>query len=321
MRTSHKKMKRIFQPVVLLAALAIAAAGARAQTIVTVTGTITDSNNVPYSNGQVTININPPGVTSPFITATGAPILFPILTSTNSIGFFTVQLLTNASITPGGTQYTFRICTPVVPPPVGTGNSCFTPAPVTISANVDLSTTFNPVAPKLTNLGNIVFSGPQSNLILTGAGSNNTVDLLNFQGPAAAITGTGAAATYYTFTLGANVLAANKCLLITSATQHTTGTTSAQMTLSFGGTSTTNMGDDATSAVFPTISVYQICNNGSTSSQSIVSVQYRGNAGTTFARLDTAAIATTSAVTINLQFNVAATDAVKPGILTAKLLQ
>lgn len=299
-------MSHIVKSVVLLVALALAAAGARAQTIATVTGTIADPSGIPYSSGQVTININPPGVTSPVITATGQPILFPILASTNAAGFFSVQLLTNASISPAATQYTFRICAPTIPPPLGTGNSCFTPAAVTISGNVDLSTTFNPVAPKLVNA--------------VGAISQA---ILNFQGPLAATVGTGAAKTYYTFTLQPGTLTANQCLRLTTAEGHSTGTTSAQMSLSFGGTNTTSMGDDQTAtgvagSTGVTEIVYEICNNGSITAQVIKSKLTRGQAGTVFTRFDTAAVNEASAVVINLQFNVAATDQITPELLTVE---
>jgi len=298
-------MKTIFRALALLGLLSIAA-GVRAQTIATMTGTIVDPVGIPYANGQVTINIAPPGVTSPFITATNAVILFPILTSTNAAGSFSVQLLTNASISPGGTQYTFRICAAApIPPPLGTGNSCFTPAPVTITASGDLSATFNPSAPALANS----FFTPGSSF-------------LNFQGPAAAITGTGAAATFYTFTLAANALPINRCLRITSVTQHPTGTTSALLSISFGGTSNTSLGDDPiVNLNSQTKMVYEICNNGSTSAQTITSTQVRGNAGTAFGRFDTAAVNTANPVIINLQFNVAATDQVKPSMLLIELIK
>jgi hypothetical protein len=300
-------VNRILKSVVLLAALALAAAGARAQTITAVTGTIADPNGIPYANGQVTITIAPPGVTSPFITATNSPILFPITASTNASGFFSVQLVANASITPAATQYTFRICAPVIPPPLGTGISCFTPGPVTIAgASQDLSTTFNPVMPKLLNA--------------VGAFSQQ---ILNFQGTLAATVGTGAAKTYYTFTLQPGTLTANQCLRITTAEGHSTGAATAQMTLSFGGTNTTNVGDDPTAtgvagSTGVTDMVYEICNNGSTSSQVIKTRITRGQAGTVFTRFDTAAVSEASPVVINLQFNVAATDQITPELFIAE---
>ena len=143
-------LKRCLAFFVLLFAIA---AVARAQTITTVTGTITDPNSIPYAGAQVLVNINPPGVTSPAITATGQPILFPITAQTNANGAFSMQLVANASITPGGTQYTFRICTPAIAPPFGTGISCIPNVTLTIAgASQDISVAENAVAPALANI-------------------------------------------------------------------------------------------------------------------------------------------------------------------------
>ncbi len=60
-----------------------------------------------------------------------------------------------------------------------------------------------------------------------------------YQGPASAVTGTGAAATYYTCSLPAGVMGAGQGIIITVVAKHTTGTVAVSYTLSFGGTSTT----------------------------------------------------------------------------------
>jgi hypothetical protein len=167
-------MKALFRALAFLLLLSIAA-GVRAQTVTTVTGTIVDPSGIPYANGQVTINIAPPGVTSPFITATNAPILFPIPASTNGSGFFSVPLIANGSISPGGTQYTFRICTTPVPPPLGTGNSCVTSNPITIAgASQDISAAVNPLAPAIVSAA---LAPPKPTVLLkkgTGAGNYTT---------------------------------------------------------------------------------------------------------------------------------------------------
>ncbi len=59
-----------------------------------------------------------------------------------------------------------------------------------------------------------------------------------YQGPASAVTGTGAATVYYTCTLPAGVMGAGQGI-ITVMAKHTTGTAAVSYTLSFGGTSTT----------------------------------------------------------------------------------
>lgn len=160
-----------------------------------------------------------------------------------------------------------------------------------------------------------------TNKSTTGASNGNNITLLNYQGPLSPVTGTGSAATYYTYSLPANTLATGKCLRIEISSKHSTGSSSASMTLSFGGTSTTGMGDDITSTSAISMMVYKVCNNGGTSVQTMDSKVERGLAGTVFRRFDTAAVNTTSGVTINAQFNVANTDAITPETLTIELVQ
>jgi hypothetical protein len=62
-------------------------------------------------------------------------------------------------------------------------------------------------------------------------------------------------------------------------------------------------------------------NAGSTSAQTISTLGQDSNAGTNSIKLDTAAVSTASAVTINLQFNVAATDAITPEMFLVELKQ
>ena len=67
---------------------------------------------------------------------------------------------------------------------------------------------------------------------------------------------------------------------------------------------------------------YIIMNNsGSTSAQTISTLGQDSNAGSNSIKLDTAAVSTASAVTINLQFNVAATDAITPEMFLVELKQ
>lgn len=125
-----------------------------AQTITTVSGTIVDPSGLPYAGGQLTATVVPPnGGVSPFVTATGAPLIAPTVTNLNLNGSFSVGLVANASITPASTHYTFRLCAPFVQPPLGSGTqSCFTITGVTIAgATQDLTTTLKAAAPALTN--------------------------------------------------------------------------------------------------------------------------------------------------------------------------
>ena len=142
-----------------------------------------------------------------------------------------------------------------------------------------------------------------------------------YQGPASPVTGTGAAATYYTCTLPAGVMGAGQGIIITVLAKHTTGTAAVTYTLSFGGTSTTAVAPSGAANQLER-NTYVIMNNpGSTSAQSISTLGQDSNGGTNSIKLDTAAVSTASAVTINLQFNVASTDAITPEMFLVELKQ
>jgi len=142
-----------------------------------------------------------------------------------------------------------------------------------------------------------------------------------YQGPASAITGTGAAATYYTCTLPAGVMGAGQGIIITVLAKHTTGTAAVSYTLSFGGTSTTAVAPTGAANQLERITYLVMNNSGSTSAQTISTVGQDSNAGNNSIKLDTSAVSTASAVTINLQFNVAATDAITPEMFLVELKQ
>jgi hypothetical protein len=142
-----------------------------------------------------------------------------------------------------------------------------------------------------------------------------------YQGPVSAVTGTGAAATYYTCTLPAGVMGAGQGIIITVVAKHTTGTAAISYTLSFGGTSTTAALPGGAANQLEHITYLIMNNPGSTSAQTISTVGQDSNGGTNSIKLDTAAVNTGSAVTINLQFNVAATDAITPEMFLVELKQ
>ncbi len=142
-----------------------------------------------------------------------------------------------------------------------------------------------------------------------------------YQGPASAVTGTGAAATYFTCTLPAGVMGAGQGIIITSLAKHTTGTAAVTYTLSFGGTSTTATVPAGAANQLERVTYLIMNNPGSTSAQTISTVGQDSNGGSNSIKLDTAAVSTASAVTINLQFNVAATDAITPEMFLVELKQ
>jgi len=143
-----KNKLRIFL-LLALCALCLWGSPAFAQTITTVTGTALDPNGIPYANAPVNITLNPvAGSVSPYVTATNTPVIMPTSVTTNSSGVFSVPLVAAASITPSGTTYNFRVCTPTVPPPLGSGASCVTLSSVTIAgASQDLTSSFNAIPP------------------------------------------------------------------------------------------------------------------------------------------------------------------------------
>ena len=142
-----------------------------------------------------------------------------------------------------------------------------------------------------------------------------------YQSPATAVTGTGAATTYYTCTVPAGVMGAGQGLIVTVVAKHTTGTATVNYTLSFGGTSTTAIPQVGAANQLEKLTYVIMNNAGSTSAQTISALGQDSNAGTNSQKLDTAAVNTASAVTINLQFNVAATDAITPEMFLVELKQ
>jgi hypothetical protein len=142
-----------------------------------------------------------------------------------------------------------------------------------------------------------------------------------YQGPASAITGTGAAATYFTCTLPAGVMGAGQGIIITAVAQHTTGTANVNYTLSFGGTSTTAAAPSGAANQIEKLTYIIMNNPGSTSAQTISTVGQDSNAGSNSIKLNTAAVNTASGVTINMQFNVASTDAITPEMFLVELKQ
>jgi hypothetical protein len=110
-------------------------------------------------------------------------------------------------------------------------------------------------------------------------------------------------------------------IIITALAKHTTGTAAVTYTLSFGGTSTTTVAPAGAANQLERITYLIMNNPGSTSAQTISTLGQDSNAGSNSIKLDTSAVNTASAVTINLQFNVAATDAVTPEMFLVELKQ
>lgn len=130
---------------------------ASAQNFTTVTGTITDTNGLPYSNASVTAEIQPAG-TNPAVpppcagqSSTNCGISGLQRSTADVNGTFSMTLASNAAIIPGGTQWKFTVTiTPGIPPPAGTGSqSCF--ATLTISGASQSVTSSFSACPRLSN--------------------------------------------------------------------------------------------------------------------------------------------------------------------------
>ena len=154
----------------------------------------------------------------------------------------------------------------------------------------------------------------------TGASSGNNVTLLNSQGPASPITGNGAYQTFYTYSLPALVMAAGKGIRITAIATHTTGTTGQAYQISFGGTAV-SAGTIAAAASSRIRIVVEIFNNPGVTNAQVIDIIGQDSSGLHGIDNANAAIDTTAAVTINLQFNVANTDAITPRYFFVELIQ
>jgi hypothetical protein len=115
----------------------------------TVSGTVTDPNAVAYSYGTITATL----VTSASPTLNGfayTPPTQPVGLST--AGSFLMQLADNTVLQPGGTKWTFQVCSALgtVLPAGGNGPICFTTAPLTISgASQDITGALVALAPAI----------------------------------------------------------------------------------------------------------------------------------------------------------------------------
>jgi len=159
-----------------------------------------------------------------------------------------------------------------------------------------------------------------NSLNLTAAGAGDTVTLLNQQGPAAAITGTGADVNVFTYTMPGNTMAAGKGIRVWVAWQHTSGNATVTYTMKFGG-GVFNVISDAGTGFAQTR--YDIFNNPGVQNAQIclIAIQTSGTTINGPGAVTSSAIDTTAAVTISFTFNVANTDQVTPKFWVVELIQ
>jgi hypothetical protein len=166
-----KPIRAACRTLLLFFALLCASSSALAQNITTVTGTVADPNGLPYSNGSIQVQLIPIGTTPSIPPPCNGQSANPCQVATfysgtlDVNGSFTMNLASNAALTPGGTQWQFTVNqTPGVPPPIGFGPQSFS-IPITISgATQNVSATLSAVAPMLARV-NSSSGGPAPSVI------------------------------------------------------------------------------------------------------------------------------------------------------------
>jgi hypothetical protein len=159
-----------------------------------------------------------------------------------------------------------------------------------------------------------------TNKTLQGAGSGNSVTLLNVQGPIAALVGNSADQTVYTFTIPANTVQAGKGIRIKMVGFHSTGTAATNYKIIIGATTTATVSTSSGNSENWTMSLYNAA--GVQNSQfyeatmadgigSVSNVNTFGTAAENFA----------NAVTVRFTFNVANTDQYTGRLFSIELIQ
>lgn len=169
-------MRRSF--LILIALLALPFAVQAQFTIVT--GTVSDTNSLPYACGTISAQLIVPGGTAPTLNGGGfttqtSPVQLgcPTIGGSGPIGNFTMRLADNNVISPAGTQWRFTVNASGVLPPLGTGPQACT-ATVTITGGSQSLTTNFSACPALTNLGTATGIGVGGGSVSTFSSGNLT---------------------------------------------------------------------------------------------------------------------------------------------------
>jgi len=154
---------------VIFVFVALAGSAALAQ-FTTVTGTITDPNSVPYSNGNITAQLVTTGTTP---TLNGLPFSMSGSSGLDVNGKFTMRLADNTQIVPGGLQWKFTVTCGggCVPPAGGTGPQQFSVSITISGVSQDISATLSAAAPALTRVSG-GGANPPFNTVTAGANPN-----------------------------------------------------------------------------------------------------------------------------------------------------
>lgn len=145
-------------------------------------------------------------------------------------------------------------------------------------------------------------------------------NLLNQQGPLAAITGTGADATLYTYTIPANTVRAGQGIRVTAYWSHSTGTANVIYKLKLGTASLTiaTINDFASGSSV----VAEIFNNAAVQNAQNWGASYilGGSPAVAAVQLNTSSENLANADTVSLTFSVANTDQVTPKSFLVELI-
>lgn len=141
----------------LLAALCLIPFSAGAQNITTVTATIVDPNGLPYSGAAISAQLLPSGVTPTIPPPCNGQSSTPCAVSAFSratadpTGTFSMNLASNAVLSPGGTTWQFTVSETGIAPPSGAGPQSFVVAISISGASQNISANLSAGAPKLTS--------------------------------------------------------------------------------------------------------------------------------------------------------------------------
>jgi hypothetical protein len=197
---------------------------------------------------------------------------------------------------------------------VSTGTPPLVVSSATQVANLNASQLGGLNPPSSAILGLTDTQSPANKNLIT-ASNGNTVTLLNAQPNAAAITGTGSAATVYSYTLPANTVANLKGVRITAAVNHSSGTASTTYALTLNGIT---ISSTAAASTGPSSAQWTLLSTAST--MGTFSILPNGFlAPGTVGSLT--GLAWTSSQALTLTFNVAATDQVTPIQWLVELIQ
>jgi hypothetical protein len=145
------------------------------------------------------------------------------------------------------------------------------------------------------------------NKTLTSASTGNSVSILNAQKDAAAIVGTGAALTVYTYTIPANTVANLKGFRLTTSFSHTTGNGTVNYLISLNGQTLWSLSISTTN--FGTVGLV-VLNSGSTTGDCALTTQWQS--GGVVLSPTVSGLSWSSNQVLTVTFSAAATEQVTP---------